>query len=120
MNIRPAVKDGIAQIHTPIARTVHPEKAAHRSSHFTLSASKADAMCKDLVNAPKRAETASEGVVMVSFLGAGGKEISIECPKVESGSLLCQDLELTHSITFVSLSSPLLHTMPNLCRLSVQ
>ena len=37
-------------------------------------------ICKDVVNIKK--EVKSEGVARVSFLGAGGHEIQIDCPKV--------------------------------------
>lgn len=42
----------------------------------------ADALCKDLVNEPKRQRQSVEGSSTVTFLGAGGKEMSVECPKV--------------------------------------
>lgn len=42
----------------------------------------ADALCKDLVNEPKRLQQSAEGSSTVTFLGAGGKEMSVECPKV--------------------------------------
>jgi hypothetical protein len=38
-------------------------------------------MCKDKVNSTK-APVRVEGSSAVSFLGAGGQEITIECPKV--------------------------------------
>lgn len=44
------------------------------------TAAKQDTYCKDVVNIKK--EVKSEGVARVSFLGAGGHEIQIDCPKV--------------------------------------
>ena len=75
----------MCQVDLPSARMAHPEKAAHRLLCRPMYANKADAMCKDLVNAPRKAEAVQEGVASVSFLGAGGKEITVECPKVCKG-----------------------------------
>ena len=38
-------------------------------------------MCKDMVNTRKE-RLAAEGTATVTFLGAEGQEMSIECPKV--------------------------------------
>ncbi len=45
-----------------------------------LTYAKQDTFCKDVVNIRKEVKT--EGVARVSFLGAGGHEIQIDCPKV--------------------------------------
>ena len=83
MGLKTLAREGLTcQIDMPSARMVHSEKAAHRLLCRPVYASKADAMCKDLVNAPRKTEAAQEGVTYVSFLGAGGKEITVECPKV--------------------------------------
>ena len=73
----------MSSVEMPSARMIQPEKAAHRILCRPPNASKAEAMCKDLVNAPRKSEAVQEGVAMVSFLGAGGKEITVECPKVD-------------------------------------
>ena len=41
----------------------------------------ADAMCKDMVNT-RTQRTASEGTATITFLGAEGQEMSVNCPKV--------------------------------------
>lgn len=41
-----------------------------------------DATCRDLVNEPKRNGEVMEGTSTVTFLGANGKEMPVECPKV--------------------------------------
>lgn len=69
-------------VEMPSSRIIQPEKAAHRLICRPSQASKADAMCKDLVNAPRKQEAVQEGIATVSFLGAGGKEITVDCPKV--------------------------------------
>ena len=42
----------------------------------------ADALCKDLVNERKAPQQSAEGTATVSFLGAEGKELNVECAKV--------------------------------------
>ena len=84
MVLRGLPKEGlVGLVEMPSPRIIQPEKAAHRLLCRRLNASKAEAMCKDLVNAPRKSEAVQEGAAMVSFLGAGGKEITVECPKVE-------------------------------------
>ena len=41
----------------------------------------ADAMCKDMVNT-RTQRTASEGTATITFLGAEGQEMSVDCSKV--------------------------------------
>ena len=77
----------LIQIELPLARAALPERAAQKMLCRPVRAGKADAMCKDLVNAPRSSLDAQEGVAMVSFLGAGGKEITVECPKVIDSTL---------------------------------
>lgn len=42
----------------------------------------ADQMCRDMVNKKRESSGDSSEAVTVSFLGAGGQEISVQCPKV--------------------------------------
>ena len=73
----------ISPVELPSARMVTPSQSAHRAVCRPIAASKADAMCKDLVSAPRTGSASTqEGNVTVSFLGAGGKEIAVDCPKV--------------------------------------
>ena len=44
---------------------------------------KQDTFCKDVVNVTKKVET--EGSSRISFMGAEGHEIQIDCPKVSPG-----------------------------------
>jgi hypothetical protein len=46
----------------------------------------ADAFCKDKVNTVKRVNV--EGTATVTFLGAGGQSVAVECPKVRWGLVL--------------------------------
>lgn len=78
-------------IETPLCSTSNllqsgvgkPRRGRHTSCR-TFAAQ--DAFCKDKVNSSK-APVHVEGTSTVSFLGAGGQEISIECPKVGGQSL---------------------------------
>lgn len=51
----------------------------------------ADAFCKDKVNTVKKVNV--EGSATVTFLGAGGQSISVDCPKV-----LCSSFEALLSL----------------------
>lgn len=57
-------------------------RPAQKQRKACLKVRAADALCKDLVNEPKRLQQSTEGSSTVTFLGAGGKEMSVECPKV--------------------------------------
>ncbi len=46
----------------------------------------ADAFCKDKVNTVKRVNV--EGTATVTFLGAGGQSVAVECPKVRWGLVM--------------------------------
>ena len=53
---------------------------APRQSRGSLQVCAADAFCKDKVNVTKKVSV--EGSATVTFLGAGGQSISVQCPKV--------------------------------------
>jgi len=77
-------KEGMTlrQVDLPSSIMIHPLRAAHRSLCEPVAARKQDAMCKDQVNTPRQSEPSDGGVASISFLGAGGLEITVECPKV--------------------------------------
>ena len=56
-----------------------------------------EAFCKDKVNTVK-GPVKVEGTAAVSFLGAGGQEITIECPKV------CADTSTSHEMMLPMIS----------------
>lgn len=56
-----------------------PRRSHGRSQHLQTYA-KQDTFCKDVVNVTK--EVKAKGVSRISFLGAEGHEIQIDCPKV--------------------------------------
>ena len=51
-----------------------------RQARGSLQVCAADAFCKDKVNITKKVSV--EGSATVTFLGAGGQSVSVECPKV--------------------------------------
>ena len=53
-----------------------------RQARGSLQVCAADAFCKDKVNTTKKVSV--EGSATVTFLGAGGQSISVECPKVRT------------------------------------
>jgi len=72
----------IRQVDLPSSRGLSPKLSAHRALCRPVAARQQDAMCKDQVNTPRQAKPTDGGVASVSFLGAGGLEIIVECPKV--------------------------------------
>jgi hypothetical protein len=77
-------KDGmhIKQVDLPSSRMIHPQRAAHRALCKPVAARKQDAMCKDQVNTPRQSKPSDGGIASIAFLGAGGLEITVDCPKV--------------------------------------
>ena len=71
----------IKQMDLPSSRIISPKLSAHRSLCRPIAAKNQDAMCKDQVNTPRQQVASDGGVASVSFLGANGLEISVDCPK---------------------------------------
>ena len=85
---------------TPSITFLHkgPCRTVRRRMSCRTSAAQ-DAMCKDKVNSVK-APVRVEGSSAVSFLGAGGQEITIQCPKVRSQDMRCKSpAGYTHGCT---------------------
>lgn len=58
-------------------------RSTTKQKRSVVRAQSADALCKNLVNSPKKPQESVDGSATVSFLGAGGKAMSVECAKVE-------------------------------------
>ena len=71
VNLQPCSTTGRTQTTT--------RRSRGRCQHLQTYA-KQDTFCKDVVNVTK--EVKAEGVSRISFLGAEGHEIQIDCPKV--------------------------------------
>ena len=82
------------QMDLPSSRIISPKISAHRSLYRPTAAKNQDAMCKDQVNTPRQQIASDGGVASVSFLGANGLEISVDCPKVQLLPPLARDENL--------------------------
>jgi hypothetical protein len=67
----------------PSAAPAHSAAAPH-ARRAPRAARAADKMCRDAVSTPKTESTAT-GTAVVTFLGAGGKAVEVECAKVGHG-----------------------------------
>lgn len=79
----------LATTHLPCgtsAPAISSRKSASGRQFVVRTFAAQDAFCKDKVATPKTS-VAVEGTATVSFLGAGGHEIRIECPKVDGDAL---------------------------------
>ena len=62
------------------------------------AARNSDATCRDLVNEPKQMAGSQEGTASITFLGAKGKEMHVECPKVDLFPVLGTNVPMVPSI----------------------
>jgi len=69
------------KVEMPWSRVICPKTSAHRALCRPVCARKQDAMCKDQVNTPRQVQAADGESATISFLGAEGLEITVECPK---------------------------------------
>lgn len=65
-------------------RSLNPSYRSRERCRHVQTYAKQDTFCKDVVNVTKKVNT--EGSSRISFMGAEGHEIQIDCPKVTPGT----------------------------------